>query len=436
MAVSRAGREVEVEIELEVAEHPDGTLVATRRHAAGGSESLERHRVGPQGVESVRRAGGGEQRDLAPRPPGEWLPPHAAAIHLAQRRLSGAREIRCRVLLLDGQPEAVELVSERIGAAEERFSHGGREIPATRWRTRVGEGGASVEELWSSDGWLLESEAATGAGRLRMTLVGEEEARRADGEPLPEVLAASVVPLAAPLPRRLPLALEIRPAAALGPRDGAEVLARLAALPASPRQRVEPSPGGVRVELLAAAVGGLCEPPTPRALAAAPLLETEDPEVRRLAERLGGGEGLAPAARAERLRRGVHRHIVRKDLFTTLAGAAETSRTRRGDCSEHAVLLAALLRVREIPARLAVGLDHSPLFAGRREVFAWHVWAQAWIDGRWEDLDATREDPRAGRRVLVATSELAGGASDPLWMAVLPLAGRIEIEAKPLEGPR
>ncbi len=429
MTVSRAGREASIEIVLEVEERPDGTIVATRRTDGGGGVSEERHRITAAGIEAIRRIGGREVVERRSRPEGEWLSPRAAAVHLAERRAAGVREIRCRVLHLEGTPEAVELFSERLDRGEERFPIDGREVPVSRWRTRLGEQGGIVEERWSRDGWLVTSEAATGAGRLAMTLTSESEARRPRGASPPEVIAASVVPLPAPLPRGLPLRFEIRPASSLTEGDREEVRARLRALPDSPRQRIAAEGPGVRVEILAAAAAmpAGCDPPTPEALAAGPLIERDDPQVRRLADRLGGGVGLDAAVVAERLRRGVHRFISRKDLATTLAGAAETVRRRRGDCSEHAVLLAALLRSRGIPARIAVGLDHAASFAGRREVFAWHVWTQAWLDGCWRDLDATREDDREGRRVLVAASELAGGASDPLWASVMGFAGRIEI---------
>lgn len=429
MTVSRAGREASVEIVLAVEERPDGTIVATRRTDGGGGVSEERHRIAAGGVESTRRGAGGELVERLPRPEGEWLSPRAAAIHLADRRAAGAREIRCLVLRLDGTPEAATLTSERLDGGDERFLVAGREVPTSRWRTRLGEGGSVLEERWSSDGWLVTSETETAAGRLAMILTSEAEALRSPRESPPEVLAASVVRLAAPLPRTLPLRLEIGPAATLPEADRREVRARLQALPAGPRQRVAATAAGVRVELLAEAPASPsgCEPPTPQALAAGPMIERDDPQVRLLADRLGGGGDLDAWARAERLRRGVHRFIVRKDLATTLAGAAETVRRRSGDCSEHAVLLTALLRARGIPARIAVGLDHASVFAGRREVFAWHVWTQAWIDGCWRDLDATREDDREGRRVLVAASELPGGGSDPVWTTVMPFAGRIEI---------
>ena len=52
----------------------------------------------------------------------------------------------------------------------------------------------------------------------------------------------------------------------------------------------------------------------------------------------------------------VHSHISSKHLSTAYASASETVRTGSGDCTEHAVLLAALLKARSIPARVCHGL--------------------------------------------------------------------------------
>jgi len=68
---------------------------------------------------------------------------------------------------------------------------------------------------------------------------------------------------------------------------------------------------------------------------------------------------LAPAtqlALAYALRDLVQQHISSKHLSTAYASASETARTGSGDCTEHAVLLAALLKARAIPARVCHGL--------------------------------------------------------------------------------
>ena len=64
----------------------------------------------------------------------------------------------------------------------------------------------------------------------------------------------------------------------------------------------------------------------------------------------------AQLALAYALRDLVHTHISSKHLSTAYASASETARTGSGDCTEHAVLLAALLKARGIPARVCHGL--------------------------------------------------------------------------------
>lgn len=69
------------------------------------------------------------------------------------------------------------------------------------------------------------------------------------------------------------------------------------------------------------------------------------------------------------------------------ARASRAARSRRGDCSEHAVLLAALARHVGRPARVVLGYV---LFVQGDEAFAGgHAWTQVHDGTRWVDLDAT-----------------------------------------------
>lgn len=119
-------------------------------------------------------------------------------------------------------------------------------------------------------------------------------------------------------------------------------------------------------------------------LASDPQLELDDPALRRWVESLAPDPGLDAGERAERLRLGVRTHITRKDLGVNDGTALETYRSRRGDCTEHATLLCAALRIARIPARIEVGLVYSA------EHGAWvgHAWNSAWIEGRWTHLDS------------------------------------------------
>ena len=66
------------------------------------------------------------------------------------------------------------------------------------------------------------------------------------------------------------------------------------------------------------------------------------------------------------------------------ASALETFRTRQGDCTEHATLLCAALRIAGTPARVEVGLVYAADYGG----WVGHAWNQAYVDGRWVHLDS------------------------------------------------
>jgi transglutaminase-like putative cysteine protease len=432
MAVAREGTELEVELALEWVEDAQGLLEVVRSHRShGGAERREIATFSPESIQIRRREGEREWVDEIPRPSGEWLAPLAAAEVAQRRRAAGAAEIRLRMIALESGIDPVEvhaLRDDEIGT----FRWQGRDLPVSRWRSRRGDGSPIAEERFTSDGCLVERVVSTGVGRLREVLVTESEAlawRRGD---LPEVLAASTVPLEAPFPAdRGPILLRIAPRGDLDAAQRREVLVHLAALPQTRHQRVDLREDAVRVRLDRSGTAIDEAAPGAGALASSPMIDLDDALLQEVAQRLGGPEDLRPAERAERLRRGVDRFIARKDLSSALASASETVRSRRGDCSEHAVLLAALLRHHGIPAQVAVGL--APIEGPRRApALGWHAWTRAWVDGGWIDLDATAADPREHRRVLVAVGDLAAAATDPLWSAPLPLLGRIGVA---IEGP-
>jgi len=168
-------------------------------------------------------------------------------------------------------------------------------------------------------------------------------------------------------------------------------------------------------------------------LRASILVDCDEPVVRELASSILRAAGLVAdateAARAEALRAGVFRFITNKSMATAFAGASEVVRTKSGDCSEHAVLLAALLRAQGIPARVASGMVYADHFAGGDHVFVWHMWTQAMLGGRWHDLDATL-DSRAFHpgHLLLATSVQDDAQLDADFSAIVAVMGNVKIE--------
>ena len=134
---------------------------------------------------------------------------------------------------------------------------------------------------------------------------------------------------------------------------------------------------------------------------------------------------------AWRLRRAVHRHIRDKSHRIGFTTAGQTVRAREGDCTEHALLLAAALRVHGVPSRLVSGLIWTPASDPDRGEFVWHMWVQAAIDGGWCDLDPTLDEStrRHPAYIAVAVSDGTEGDARRERAAILELFGRgLEID--------
>jgi len=143
-------------------------------------------------------------------------------------------------------------------------------------------------------------------------------------------------------------------------------------------------------------------------LKASTFLNAEDPVIVSLARKAVGTE-KDPLEKADRLRRFVTDFVVLKDLSVGLATASEVARSKQGDCTEHAVLLAAMARAAGIPARCVGGLVYVSEMIGRKNIFGFHMWTQVWIAGEWVDIDAglrqTECDPSHIAMMVLALNE-------------------------------
>lgn len=92
------------------------------------------------------------------------------------------------------------------------------------------------------------------------------------------------------------------------------------------------------------------------------------------------------------LTRRAFRHL-REINFTGHVSALETYNRRTGDCTESAVLLAALGRAAGIPTKVASGIVYSrERYHGTSNVFMPHAWTLAYVDGEWRSFDAALEE--------------------------------------------
>jgi hypothetical protein len=123
------------------------------------------------------------------------------------------------------------------------------------------------------------------------------------------------------------------------------------------------------------------------------------------------------------LERLVDRYIENKSLAYGFAGLEEVLSKREGDCTEHALLLVALLRRAGIPSRLAYGLILT------ERGFIGHAWVELYNAGHWRWLDPSFPTGRPyGLKVRLGVMDPA----EPVWaslsLALLQVVGTVEAE--------
>jgi hypothetical protein len=116
-------------------------------------------------------------------------------------------------------------------------------------------------------------------------------------------------------------------------------------------------------------------------------VESDQQIIIDLARRaVGNTDDAAEAVR--RIEAFVSGYITNKSLSVGYASASEVAVSKQGDCSEHAVLVAALCRAVGIPAQVVTGLAYVPQWRTLQNGFGGHAWAQAYVGDKWIGLDA------------------------------------------------
>ena len=116
-------------------------------------------------------------------------------------------------------------------------------------------------------------------------------------------------------------------------------------------------------------------------------IEKLNAAVPKAAERAGYTVNQSTSAAAESLFEGKGIEITTKKLGVGFATALETARQKAGDCTEHAVLAAALARAAGIPSRVVIGMAYADAFCGLGgKQFLYHMWTEVYV-GEWLPID-------------------------------------------------
>jgi transglutaminase-like putative cysteine protease len=429
--------DIQISVESVFVETEDGKPVRMQSISRMGAVPVKtEYTFRPDGaIEMVTEQAGKKLTQELPKPEGVWLTPAAADRYIRQRMKSGAHEITVRTVdPIEGvEPARIHYSDFEKTTVEVE----GRTIEATRRTATIyskSAKGIKTTEYVDEEGELIKSRVNIGGMPFDVIATGKELATRS--APAPEIMVNTFSKPDKPIknPRRT-----TRTVLLLSVPDEP-----MPELPTTGSQSVEKVGDAVRLTIDA----GLPAPApekdaeNPVYLKATTMVNIEDERIVRLAKRAVADAGDDPADKAEACRRFVYKFIRKKGLNVAFATASEIAARPEGDCTEHGVLLTALLRANGIPARGVVGLIYADQFAGAEHIFGYHMWAQALltIDGqpRWVDLDATLDDrtPYDATHITLDTTDFADGSPTGGLAAIATLLGRLEVKVESVEHGR
>lgn len=369
-----------------------------------------------------------------PAPAQRWFPPMAAERYIAEQMKQGAKKITYYTLDPSLGPLLAETTMERVG--HEDLQVMGKVVPAILFNSSISvlTGNSArpfretAREYRDAQGRPVKTVMSLMPGMVITVLEADKDLATQKINP-PELLARTLIKLPKPMayPRNTTSATYDLSFTAEDKHKPD--------IPSTGYQHVvKQENGGVRIMVdLARPVISRQDLPDETHRRPSAMITSDHPKIKELlAKALSDGPPQSPAEAAEVLRAYVRQYVNTRDLSVGLASAAEVAITAQGDCTEHAVLLAALLRAQGIPSRTVSGLIYVDRFLETDHIFAYHMWTQAWLnpDGqgsRWMDLDATLDDPFDAAHITLATNSFAESQLFNDLVALSPILGNLRI---------
>jgi len=423
-----------------------------------------------QGIKLTSYNGEKEHVSDLELPAEEWRGRMRARLEFTNQCRRGETQIVVQTMRPELGPRVVNLTSSFVGLGNVFDGHS--MVEASHWSVQISDVPVNMSEAYPLRGPLacyrmLQMGLDMPFGHLLASLSSKEAAlKAAEDDPnrkLPELVYTMFVPLSRQIPNvydasRVTLQVRFKEGKAANnqlelPSAGYQKVSRL---------KEDPSQLVVKINLQSPRRATSEEMANPEFTAPSAMVDSTDEVVVALAHKVDSqlesmghtvpAEGKVPAntqvEMVYMLRDLVHNHISEKHLSTAYASASETARTGSGDCTEHAVLLAALLKARSIPARVCHGLVYveqgGSAISGEADgatvgadgstsevamgQFGWHMWTQAMVNGRWMDLDATLHVPYSVGHVLVGTSSMSDKEAHNNHMQMAALIGNLEID--------
>ncbi len=444
LTVRRGEQAIAIEHVMWFVETEDGKPVEASSTLKPGAVAIIQHaKFTDAGIELT--TGQGARTTTLPMVGPGFHPPAAAQRIIEKAIAEGKQELS--VGLIDVSMGVNPLTMHMKVVGEENVEVFGKVVPAVVWEASASNmPGLTVREYVDAEGRAVKSTVQFMPGMDITMIEADEQLAKAKVDP-PRIMAQTLIRPDKPIDNARATRSAIYRVSVTGQGDTGFTL------PRTGYQRVvwDDQRTAAVVLDLDQPVNAIDDLPTDADLESSDMINHESDAVRGLLARaLQGVDDDAPdQVVASRLRAFVHEYIDEKDLSVGLAKADEVARTAQGDCTEHGVLLAALLRARGIPSRTVTGVLYVDRFLGQEGVFGYHMWTQAWLKdapagdgaaggdtsggggggGRWVDLDAVLD----GRdfdaaHIALAVSSMSDGQMVNDMIAMLPTFGRLNIQ--------
>lgn len=295
----------------------------------------------------------------------EWLRGSERELRLKTFRVDEGRFIELRVVRKEATTEVVHGREQRVITTDEFDGDSDTPIATTSYDENLSPF-RTVMRLMGLE--------------IVVRRVSEEEMAAIEVEPNFDIIRESMIPCSGyPDPPSRVHDVTIRLNLQRIPSDGL----------CGPNQKVvatDSAAGTMDVVVSRDVIGPDCEPQPDREAATSPsrFIQSDAPDIVAVADSIRAAVASDDWATARAVSRWVGHHITRKDFTQGFASALEVFETRAGDCTEHSMLLVAVLRAAGITARPAVGLAYN------QGQFIGHMWAEVWLDDGvgWRTLDA------------------------------------------------
>jgi Transglutaminase-like superfamily len=450
ISIRRGDQTVTMEHAMWFVETEDGKPVeASSTLKPGALAIVYRFVFNEDGIEQTTGQGDLARTLTLPPLDPSYLPPAAAQRLIEKQITSGREQFTAKVIDASMGVNALDTSMTLVG--RENVEVFGKVVPAVAWDMTVSNmPGVKVRAYVDERGYPVKTAVQFLPGMDMVMIQADEQLAKAQVNP-PEVMAGTLIRPDKPIAGARSLRRAIYRVSIPG-RDGTSLH-----LPRSGYQRVvyDNQTTAAVVLDMDNPVNVIDDLPNDSHLESSHMIDHENPKVRELLRKALPGDtaDLSDYQKASRLRAFVYNYIDEKDLSVGLASAGEAAQTAQGDCTEHAVLLTALLRAEGIPSRTVSGLLYVDEFLGESGVFGYHMWAQAWLEaggkiredagdeggqetgkntsggGRWVDFDGVLDGTDFdAAHIQLSVSSMRDGQMINDMVDMLPLLGGLEVQ--------